>query len=325
MTLVPVPQWWGGPTGWLKKVDIEVVPDTKAELHGYLGGRFDLIGLGGYGPRSDGMTLGKILAADPHHAREVHTFPYGRTDWIGFNAKTGPFAGVQGIWGRRALSLAIDRTRLARAVCAGGLLCVAATGGMISKGLSGYLGDGSDPMSAFDPKSANADLQAWDPEGTKRQGLTYVYVANSVFHQVANNLRDQWKANLGITVQLVGYDTHTFLSDRLLGDYTMFRGSWAVDYNSPQDWYDLFVGDPNPTGSGFADPSFFAILARADASSGDEADGEYRQAGRRVLDQAVVAPLIYFTRTAVVKVYVEGFGANAFYAYPLKDLKILQH
>lgn len=324
-TLVPVDGWWGGPTGWLKRVQIDVVPDTNAELRGYLNGRFDLIGLGGYGPNSDGTILGRMLAADPHHAHEVRSFPYGRTDWLGFDIKTGPLAGVDGLWGRRALSLAIDRTRLAKAVCGGGILCTSATGGLISKGLAGYLGDGSDPMSAYDIKTARADLQKWDPDMTKRQGLTYVYTASVLFRQVADNLRDQWKANLGITVQLQGFDTPTFFFNRLFGDYSVFRGSWAADYNSPQDWYDIFVGDLNPTGSGYAEPSFFALLAQADAESGDPANAAYQEVGQMLLDQAVLAPLLYYRRTAVVKDYVDGFGASAFYAYPLTHLKMLRH
>lgn len=326
MTLVPVEHWWHGTTGWLKKVDIEIVPDKNAEVRGYIDGHFDLIGLGGYGPLAPGTALARMLAADPQHSREVHRFPYGRTDWLGFDVRTGPFAGPQGLWGRRALSLAVDRTRLAKAVCAGAILCTPATGGLISKGLAGYLGEGSDPMSSFDPRTATADLQEWDPDRTMRQHLTYFYVANSLFRQVAENLRDQWKANLGITVQLQGYDTHTFLFDRFLGDFAMFRGSWAADYNSPQDWYDsLFVGDPNPSGSGYADPSFLALVARADASSGVAADGVYRQAGDMLLEQAVVAPLFYYTRAVVMKGYVDGFGANAFYVYRLTDVRILQH
>jgi oligopeptide transport system substrate-binding protein len=326
MTLVPVERWWGGATGWLKKVEIEVSPNIASELDGYRSGRFDLIGMEGYsGPNSDGAVVGKVLAADPSHAGEVHSYPYGRTDWLGFDVKSGPLSGPQGASGRRALSLAIDRTRLAKAVCASGILCVAATGGLISKGLAGYLGDGSDPMSLFDPNAAKADLQTWDPDGTKRQGLTYVYVANALFRDVANNLRDQWKANLGINVQLQGYDADTFVFDRSLGDYFAFRGSWAADYNHPQDWYDIFLGDPNPAGAGYGDAVFLALVARADASSGDVADSEYRQAGRALLDQAVVAPLIYFRHTSVFKPYVDGFGANAFVAYPLKDVKILQH
>jgi oligopeptide transport system substrate-binding protein len=326
MTLVPVEHWWRGATGLLKKVVLDVTPDSNAELKGYRDGRFDVIGLDAFpGPNSDGAILGKILAADPRHASEVHTFPSDRTDWIGFDVSAGPFAGAEGAPGRRALSLAIDRPRLARAVCEGGILCVPATGGLISKGLAGYLGDGSDPLSVFDPKTAKADLQAWDPAGTKRQNLTYVYVANALFRRVAENLREQWKANLGIEVRLQGYDLHTYLYDRLLGDYPLFRGSWAADYNSPQDWYDLFIGEPNSTGSGYDNTAFFDVLARADASSGDAADAAYRQAGRMLLDQAVVAPLLYFTHTTVVKDYVEGFGANALETLPLKDVKILQH
>jgi oligopeptide transport system substrate-binding protein len=327
-TLVPVEQWWGGSTGWLKKVEIRVVPDVHAELRDYLAGRLDLIGFGGYGPRSDATFIGAELLADKSHAQEVHEFPYGRTDWLGFDLATGPFSGSLGIWGRRALSLAIDRTRLAKAVCAGGTLCSPATGGLISKGLAGYLGDGSDPLSRFDPASAKTDLQTWDPDGSKRQQLTYVYIASPLFRQIADNLSEQWKANLGLTVRLQGYITTTFQFDRLFGHFRMFRGSWAADYDNPQDWYDLFnpqVVDPSPAGSGYDDPNFNALESQADASLGAEADQRYAQAGKMLLGQAVVAPLIYFNRTVVSKSYVDGFGASSLYVYPLTDVKILQH
>jgi oligopeptide transport system substrate-binding protein len=105
----------------------------------------------------------------------------------------------------------------------------------------------------------------------------------------------------------------------------MFRGSWSGDYNSPQDWYDLFIGQGNPTGSGYDYQPFFALLNSADASSGPAAEVAYRQAGQMLLDQAIVAPLFYYVRTAVVKPYVDGFGANALYVYSWRDISIRQH
>lgn len=326
MSLVPVPHWWGGPTGQLKKVVLDVVPDAEAVAAGYHDGRLDVVGLADYGPNAQGYVLAAALAIDPAHAREVHRFTYGRTEWIGFNTLSGPFGGANGLMGRLALSQAVDRTLLAQAVCRNGMLCEPATGGLISKGLTGYLGDGTDHQLRFDPVAARAALDAWDPTRTLRTKLTYVYIANSMFRDVADDLRAQWRRNLGIDVKLQGYDTHTFLYDRVFGDYSLFRGSWGADYNSPQDWYDnLFLGSGPSSGSGYNSPQFVATVSAADGASGTKAISEYQQADRTLLDQAVIDPLFYYVHTVVVKPYVLGFGANAMYDYRWTELKILQH
>ena len=42
-----VPNWWGGSTGTLKKVHIEVIADQKAQLTKYESGNFSMIGYAG--------------------------------------------------------------------------------------------------------------------------------------------------------------------------------------------------------------------------------------------------------------------------------------
>ena len=67
---------------------------------------------------------------------------------------------------RMAFDLAVDKTKLASVVC-GNILCAPATGGLITKGLTGYLGDNQDPLAAFDPTKAKALLKSADPDGSK--------------------------------------------------------------------------------------------------------------------------------------------------------------
>lgn len=326
MTFVPVPNWWGRPPPVLNKVELDIAPDASSVLRGYESGRYDLVGLGDYGPDAAGTRLASQLAVKPAHANEVHTFLYGRTEWLGFNVRSGPFGAVNGRLGRLALSQAIDRAELARAVCGAGTLCTPATGGMISNGLDGYLGNGSDTTLRYDPPAARANLEAWDPTRTARKGITYVYLANTLYREVAVNLRDQWRRNLGIDVTLQGYDPATFFYDRQLRDYSLFRGSWSGDYDSPQDWYyNLFAGSGPASGSGYDAPEFVATLTQADGSSGSAASLAYQRADRMLIDQAVIDPLFYYEHTVVMKPYVSGFGANALYEYRWTEIRMLQH
>jgi oligopeptide transport system substrate-binding protein len=326
MTFAPVRNWWGGAQSLLKKLELDIVPDIETILQGYKSDRYDLVGLGDYGPGAAGTRVASLLAKDPQHANDVRTFIRGRTEWLGFNVRSGPFGGVNGRLGRRALSQAIDRNELARAVCAAGTLCYPATGGLISKGLDAYLGDGSNSGLRFDVAAARAELQAWDPTRSKRGGLTYVYIANSLFRNVGNNLRQQWRKNLGIDVTLQGYDPETFIYDRVFEAYSLFRGSWSGDYDNPKDWYDnLFLAGAPAAASGFDSPQFVNTVTQAENSSGAAATNAYKQADRMLLDEAVIDPLFYYVHTVVVKPYVTGFGANALYEYRWTEIKLLEH
>ena len=116
---------------------------------------------------------------------------------------------------RLAFSTSIDRAKLAAEVCAN-VTCVAATGGLIPKGLLGYLGDGSDPLAVFDPVRARSLLLAADPQGAKSKGLVYVYDPENPYNElVAKFLQAQWLANLGVTVKLQTVPHTRFVTERL--------------------------------------------------------------------------------------------------------------
>src|SRR5439155_25642647 len=98
----------------------------------------------------------------------------------------------------------------------GNVTCVPATGGLIPKGLLGYLGDGSDPLAVFDAVKARSLLLAADPAGAKSKGLVYVYDPENPFNEpVAKSLQAQWLANLGVTVKLQTVPHSLFVTDLL--------------------------------------------------------------------------------------------------------------
>jgi len=319
-----VPNWWGGSTGTLKKVHIEVIADQKAQLTKYESGNFSMIGYA-----NGSLTPEDLIRynADPSLKAQLTLKPLARTDWIGFNMKTGPFAGNDaGKAGRHAFSTAIDRAQLVDIACSKGTACSAATGGVITAGLQGYLGDNTDPNVKFDAAAAKAEYKAWDPDGSKVKNLVYTYNATAFNKAICENLASQWKQNLDVTVQCTAQDRASFFAARTKCTYPIFRHSWGADYDNPQDWFDfLFVTNAGSSGSCYSNSQVDGLVKSANTKSLVEGLAEYKQANQILVDQVVTGPLVYYIHANVVHPWVKGVDGNALYDFYWSDARILQH
>ncbi len=325
MDFAPVTGWYGGKTGALTHIHVVVVADAATQVTQYESGVFSLIGLARQGLSPAAATR---YTSDAKLKSQLSLVPLGLTFWVGFNFKTGPFAGVEaGRSGRHAFSLAIDRKELMTAVCNAQTTCAAATGGVISKGLQGYLGDGADSSSRFDASAAKTEYQAWDPDGSKVKGLTYTYDTDPFNKAVCTDLVAQWKKNLGVTIPCVEMDRGTFFDQRNGScAYPMFRQSWAADYDSPQDWFDyLFVTGASSSGSCYSNTNFDQLVASANSLPLKQGLAGYRTAGTLLVSESVFAPLVYGVQQYLVHPYVAGAGGNALYDNPWTGIRILKH
>jgi oligopeptide transport system substrate-binding protein len=320
----PVANWYGGSTGALKKVHIEVIADQKASLTKYESGNYSLIGF-----MNQNLTPEDVIRynSDPQLKATLTLQPAARTTWIGFGLKTGPFAGTDaGKHGRHAFITSVDLAQLVDIACSKGTACVAATGGTITKGLQGYLGDNADPNSKFDPTAAKAEYQAWDPTGSKVKGLVYTYNATAFNKAVCENLASQWKQNLGVTVQCASQDRASFFSARTKCTYPIFRHSWGADYDHPQDWFDfLFVTGAGSGGSCYSNPALDSLVKNANAKPLSAALADYKAAGKMLVDDSVAGNLVYGIQQYVIHPYVKGAGGNALYDFRWSGVRILQH
>jgi oligopeptide transport system substrate-binding protein len=325
MDFEPVPLWFGGKPGAITHVHVEVVADPAAQVTQYEAGVFSLLG---YGRQPLGPAAAVKYTTDPKLKAQLTIVPIGVTYWVGFNLKTGLFAGIDtGLAGRHAFSTAIDRAALVDALCNAKTTCVAATGGLVSKGLKGYLGDGSDKNVKFDAAAAKAEYLAWDPNGAKVKGLTYTYDSNPFNKAVCDNLVAQWKKNLGVTVTCVEMDRKTFFDQRNGAcAYPAFRQSWAADYDHPQDWFDyLFVTGASSSGSCYSNPSFDRVVAAADASPLSSSLPDYKVAGDLLVNDSIYAGLLYGVQQYLVHPYMRGVGGNALYDFDWRLAKIVKH
>jgi oligopeptide transport system substrate-binding protein len=331
-----VPEWWGGSTGALKRIELHVEPDRAARWNGYEQGRYDVLGYGN--PEFGASEASPIAAlrADANRRAEIRSYLHGATNWVAFNLQAGPFSGEgDGALLRRAFSQSIDRDKLAAAACAGGTVCVPATGGLITKGLKGYLGDGADPGSKFDAASARATVKRLDPNGTLLRGLVFYYPTPAIdlTQATAENLHQQWLSNLGVDVAIRGWDKSSFFTTMTKGHFLLWRYGWAADYDHPEDWFDnLYVSNPgclqlpcNTNGAVYDRPQYNELIKSADQVPIDKSLPQYLQAGRMLVDDYAFAVLYYIVETSVVKPYVDGFRTNGLTEARWTAIRILRH
>jgi ABC-type oligopeptide transport system substrate-binding subunit len=321
----PVSKWYGGSTGAITHVHIDVLADLDAQLSRYESGVYSLIG---YGRQSLSPAAAVRYTGDSKLKSQLQLIPAGTTYWVGFNIRSGPFNGVAG--GRPArdfFSAAIDRNALAAAVCNHGTACMPATGGLISKGLLGYMGDNADTNTKFDPAAAKAEYLAWDPKKTRLKNLSYVYDTDPFNKAVCANLVAQWQKNLGVLVKCVERDRKSFFDARNSHCvYALFRQSWRADYDHPQDWYDyLFATGANSGGACYKNPSFDLSVKTGDAKPLSGATQDYQAAAELLIKDVVFAALVYGVQQYLVHPYVKGVSGNALYDNYWSTAKIVSH
>jgi len=330
-----VSSWWGKPRPTLKSVHVDVVSDAEMGLSKYRQGGFDLLGYGAYS-----MPPVEVMKLQSTHKAQVQLSVKNKTYWVSFNLVAdarrpagGPFTldgGKAAHDLRLAFAMSIDRDQLAKDVCSK-VTCLPATGGLIPKGLLGYLGDGSDPLAVFDPVKARSLLLSADPGGTKTNGLVYTYDPENPFNDpVAKFLQDQWLANLGVSVTLKTVPHTRFINERLAGDYVMSRDGWAADYNYPQDWFDNLWGkvagcpDAN-CATGYDTKAYDQLLARADAEPSPASIPDYKTLHRQLIDDVAYIPLFYTVDAFVIKPYVLGAGSNNMFDYWWNQIQLISH
>jgi oligopeptide transport system substrate-binding protein len=341
MDFEPVKNWWGGDTGKLTKIHVDIGIDDISRVKKFESGGYELVGMANNGPGPDDVLRYKN---DPVKSKLLTIYNGARTTGVGFNFVSGPFASKPGTTpgqstvnpndpgkdGRIAFSTAIDRAQLADIACAHAITCQVATGGPITKGFKGYLGDNADPYAKFDANAAKALYTKWDPTGSKVKGLEYRYNSNAFNDKIAQNLQAQWKQNLGVDVKLVPSDFPTLQRDRKKKIVIIDRQSWGIDYDHPQDWFDnLFSCAQAPIGRGgdeaYCNPAMDAITSAANTKPIDQVVDEYKKANKMLVDDVVWATLIYGTQPYLVQSYVKGAGYNGLYDYNWEGIRILQH
>jgi len=293
LTVVPNPHYWG-PHPTLTGINFLIINDGAAALAKYKSGAIDEIDIQ--------PAQAAEVAGDASLSRELTKTPALTVFWLVFRVTSAPLNNAKV---RRALAEGIDRTAFVAQIFQGQGLPAET---FIPKGMYGYapwLGTAQ----KFDVAQARATLAASGVSAKQLSGIKFSYDKSSDFQEAtATFVRDQLKANLGITVTLQALDTNTFNSRLGTGNFQIAGPlGWTADYPDPADWYQVFLMTSSHNVGLYQNQQYdnFVRVAGADLQS-DRRDQEYQQAERMLVGDAPVAFLAQTVNWSLVRSYVKG-------------------
>lgn len=162
--------------------------------------------------------------------------------------------------------------------------------------------------------------------------ITISYNTNREHQKIAQAIQQQWKAVLGIEVQLIHYDWKVYLSKITHHDYQIGRMGWVGDFNDPISFLEPFKhrDDPDQGGNndtGWERPEYTAYLDAAEQELNLQKRAHIlREAEALLIGDMPVIPLYflmygYLKKPDVHGVYLSSLGIIDFkHAYLEREL-----
>ncbi len=248
------------------------------------------------------------IKADPTLSAELYIAPNLCTYYYGFNNTKPPFDNKLV---RQAFSYAIDRQKLIDTVLKGEQKPAKT---FACPGIFGSPAE--DPNYegiTFDPAKAKELLaQAGYPEGKGLPEITLMINTSEGHQKIAEFIQQSWKDNLGVTVNLANQEWKVYVKTVHDDSPQVYRMGWCADYPDENNWVgEVFhpikgsnepKWDPNSESA----KKYMELVDAAGASSDpEERKSLYAQAEKLLtVDEAVIAPIYYYTRVVLTKPYV---------------------
>jgi oligopeptide transport system substrate-binding protein len=304
--------YWNDSATRLDAVRYLLIADENAELTRYRAGELHITAV---------VPRGQFDWIKANLANELHIAPQLNTYFYGFNLRRVPFKDNPGL--RRALSLVIDREKLAQLVLRVGELPAY---GWVPPGVNEY-----DPQS-FDYKTTPLAERLTEARRLyKEAGYSSTnplhfelrYNSGEVHTKLAVAIASMWKDTLGAEVQLTAVEFKSLLQDIDRGDVEMFRSSWVGDYNDAYTFLQYLKSDFGINLPHYKNPDYDVLLARAAAEvdSGKRRD-LLEEAERLMLRDHPLLPIYFYVNKHLVKPEVDGWYDNIMNVVYSKDLAL---
>ena len=297
VTLEANPNYWGeAPSA--STVNIKIVPDPSTLSMMYQSGEIDIIDLD-YVDSAIVDSTYKTAYAD-----KLVSGNRLATTYFALNENVEPLNDVNV---RKAIQMAIDRQTILDAIYGG----------------AGQLVDGIFPAGLIGYSEENQGQIAYDPEGAKKlleeagyaDGFEMEISADSSSSQANLNVLQIVAENLaavGITANIVSYDSASWLDLRKSGEMTSFVSQWTADYNDPDNFIYTFYGNEgNGKLRSLNYPDADVMKRVRDARTiqdVDERNAEYAALEKKIVQEdAAWVPMFSRTHLFAISENVESF------------------
>ena len=305
-------KYWDDAATHLDGVKYLLIPDENAELARYRSGELQVTFV---------VPRGQFDWIKEHLAGELHIAPQLTTYYYGFNLTKPPFKDNPGL--RRALSLVIDRDKLAARVLRVGELPAF---GWVPPGIDNYTSQSFDYKDTPPAQRVREAQRLYQEAGySKQKPLRFElrYNSGEVHTKLALAIASMWKEALGADVTLTQVEFKSLLQDVDRGEVQMFRSSWVGDYNDAYTFAQYLKSDFGVNLPRYKSAAYDDLLARAAA----EADPAKRRALLEEAERVMLAdhpllPIYFYVNKHLVKPQVQGWYDNVMNVVYSKDLSL---
>ncbi len=244
------------------------------------------------------------VKGDAKLSKDLKPFPGSSTYMLHFDCTNKPTDNAKV---RQALSLGFDRK------------------GLIDIVLKGYYTDaptvipsdipGNNPQAALQGGIEKAKSLMSEAGFANGQGFptdfTVVYSASSTIKTVLEFLQQEWKKNLGISIQLQALESKAYVEWRVARKtqpYNMHFGQWGSDYGDASNWHNfLFASTTDFYNAKWKNTEYDDLIAKA-AGNADKAarEKQYQQAEVLLMNDMPHMPIYHGQSFFVIKPTVQG-------------------
>lgn len=303
------PRYWNAANVGMETIDVVPVSKGNTAFNLYSAGQADLMLDKGLVPPA---LLGEMKKRDDFHAA-----PFFGTFFLRYNCAKSPFRDERV---RKAFSLAIDKKAIVERITRAGEV---PADSFVPPGAGGY-----EPVAGcggFDPEGARKLLSgAGFPGGEGFPMVTYLYSEGELNEGIAVELQSMWRRELGVNVQLLRQEWKVYLRSLSTLDYDIARSSWVGDYPDPNTFLDMFVTNGGNNRTGWSDPTYDALIARAGAEADPAKRHEILREAEKMLvcTQVPVCPLFFYVGIQMYNgAKLVGIEGNVLDEHPLRAMK----
>jgi len=304
--------YWNDAATHLDAVKYLLIPDENAELARYRGGELEITFV---------VPRGQFDWIKAHLAAELHVFPQLATYYYGFNLRRPPFRDNLKL--RRALSLVVDRDKLAQLVLRVGEL---PAWGWVPPGVDHYTSQSFDYRSAPLAERLREAQRLYAEAGFSREHpvrFELRYNSGEVHTKLAVAVASMWKEALGADVRLTQVEFKSLLQDIDRGDVEMFRSSWTGDYNDAYTYAQYLKSDFGVNLPHYSSAEYDALVTRAAAETdAGRREALLEEAERVALREHPLIPLYFYVNKHLVKPEVLGWYDNVMNVVYSRDLAL---
>jgi oligopeptide transport system substrate-binding protein len=315
--VVPNPNYYG-PLPALKEIQMHFSGDTATTYKAYKNGQYD---------------WAVVPGADLPEAQKRSDFYRGQAlimRYLSFNFLSKPFNNLAI---RQAFALAINKDILANNIAH---KSVTATNHIVPQGMYGYNANLTGPDGTTNLTGNQTRAKALLAKGLQEGGYSNAsslpamtltsYVGNTTFNNVVNEIANEWKTVLGVTVKVSLIDPNTLNQQQSAttgnDSLQMWAYGWQADYPDPQDWLTVFFGtgqDYNNNNYGdkrneraSEEQAVQAALTRADVELNQTKRASlYNDAEQKLINDVAWIPLYQSATLVVQNPKLHGYKTNA--------------